>query len=109
MASNIFLTLGGLRRHEIYLEVQSYPEVTVNPFLFNFQTGDNVTIECYSRGVPPPAIWWKKEDAIIDRLDRLDKRRIYVDEEDRLRIFGARIEDEGEYACEGRNIAGEGK
>ncbi|RXG69659.1 Hemicentin-1 [Armadillidium vulgare] len=124
------LETGGSKAKEIYLEVQSLPEVSVSPISGTFKAGENLTLtcnaanvfavqtevlaesgstvsikkatlQCYGQGIPPPTIRWFKEDSSeVLPLSFIEIKDGY------LRISGVQASDGGTYTCVASNGVG---
>ncbi|XP_072500240.1 vascular cell adhesion protein 1 isoform X1 [Notamacropus eugenii] len=65
------------------------------------QEGDSVTMTCSSEGLPPPRIFWSKEQENDDPLP--------LSENATLTLVGMRKEDSGTYVCEAKNQFGKSR
>ncbi|XP_068231428.1 hemicentin-1-like [Palaemon carinicauda] len=94
---------GGKRAREIHVSLQSPPEVFVVPDRARFEAGDEISINCISRGFPIPRVEWWKGDVLLTGM----VGRVMADADDQvLQISRAQPEDAGQYTCKAYNSAG---
>ncbi|XP_076053538.1 hemicentin-1-like, partial [Oratosquilla oratoria] len=95
---------GGQVSREIYLSVQSPPEVSVIPEVVIFKAEENFSASCIARGFPEPKVYWRKGDEVIDGSS--SSQKVTVDKDRTLRVTRAQPVDEGRYTCVAQSSAG---
>ena len=66
----------------------------------NLYQGENINLSCHTVGVPYPAVTWFFKGEPIAKNSRISMLR------NRLKIFNATTNDDGEYSCVASNQVG---
>ncbi|KAH9495484.1 hypothetical protein Btru_012965 [Bulinus truncatus] len=98
IASNSF----GLRFEPTILRVITFPRFEVWPENKTVALGSNVTLECYTVGIPVPTQRWLLNQASLQLSSRVTK-----DANGTLTIYSVQQSDVGQYTCHANNQAGQ--
>ncbi|GIY81553.1 down syndrome cell adhesion molecule-like protein Dscam2 [Caerostris darwini] len=82
--------------------ISAFPEHTAH-------SGDTISLKCVTTGNPLPRITWYLDDILIDqgpRVTAVDRMGDLGHVTGILNITEARVEDSGEYRCQGENDVG---
>ncbi len=77
------------------------PQISLWPIHQTVDAGDPATFHCSASGFPRPEIYWSHKNG------KSIESRYSFNGQGIMKIRNVRIEDEGEYSCNARNIGGE--
>ncbi|XP_013862624.1 hemicentin-1 isoform X1 [Austrofundulus limnaeus] len=90
----------------VSLEVGAAPLFLEEPADMTANVGENITLRCVARGLPPPTVTWRRENGREIPARTTSHSKTMHMKNGQLLIQSAWLQDEGLYICEAKNQFG---